>query len=187
MNSSSEEHFLKSSQEESTEAVSVDDKESIIGRMMRFGRTVGHFARLLAGLMLDHRVDKKAKFFVGAVLAYIIAPLDFIPELFGGLFGMLDDFVLSAFALNVLLNWVDPKVVKAHWFGEEDLLTTIQKGLKNAEVLMPDAIMKKIEAWIGKYMDKALVPVVSRPTSPVVETEAKKSSRKKSSNTKKSE
>ena len=75
---------------------------------------------------------------------------------------MLDDFVLSAFALNVLLNWVDPKVVKAHWFGEEDLLTTIQKGLKNAEVLMPDAIMKKIEAWIGKYMEKALVPVVSR-------------------------
>ena len=65
MNSSSEEHFLKSSQEESTEAVSVDDKESIIERMMRFGRTVGHFARLLGGLMLDQRVDRKAKIFVG--------------------------------------------------------------------------------------------------------------------------
>jgi uncharacterized membrane protein YkvA (DUF1232 family) len=178
MNSSSEDHFLKSSQDERVEDVTVEEKESIVQRMVRFGRTVGHFARLLAGLMLDERVDKKAKIFVAAVLAYIIAPLDFIPELFGGLFGMLDDFVLSAFALNVLLNWVDPKVVNAHWFGEGDLLNTIKKGLKNAEVLMPDAIMKKIEAWIGRYVEKSLVPVVSRSSSPVVEVEPKKRARK---------
>jgi uncharacterized membrane protein YkvA (DUF1232 family) len=180
MNSSSEDHYLMSSHDESAEEKSVEEKESIVERMMRFGRMVGHFARLLGGLMLDERVDKKAKIFVAAVLAYILAPLDFIPELFGGLFGMLDDFVLSAFALNVLLNWVDPKVVKDHWFGEGDLLSTIQKGLKNAEVLMPDAIMKKIEAWIGRYAEKSLIPVISRSTPPVV-AEEKKRTRKSSS------
>lgn len=161
------------------------EKESIVERMIKFARTVGHFARLLGGLMLDERVDKKAKIFVAAVLTYIFAPLDFIPELFGGLFGMLDDFVLSAFALNVLLNWIDPKVVKDHWFGEDDLLTTIQKGIKNAEVLMPDAIMKKIEQWIGKYAEKALVPVIPHAPSPVIEVE--KHSRKRTTRSKKSE
>jgi uncharacterized membrane protein YkvA (DUF1232 family) len=186
MNSSSQDHYLKSSQEESKEET-LEKKESLVERMIRFARAVGHFARLLAGLMLDERVDKKAKIFVGAVLAYIIAPLDFIPELFSGLFGMLDDFVLTAFALDILLNWVDPKVVKEHWFGEEDLLTTIQKGMKNAEVLMPDAILKKIEAWIGKYAEKSLVPVLSKTPTAVVEADGKKTSRRKTSRSKKSE
>jgi uncharacterized membrane protein YkvA (DUF1232 family) len=183
MDSSSENHYL-SSTHEATEEKPSSHRDGIVEKMMRFARTVGHFARLLGGLMVDERVDKKAKLFAAAVLAYVVSPIDFIPELFGGLFGMLDDFVLSAFALNVLLNWIDPKVVKEHWFGEEDLLVTIQKGIKNAEVLMPDAIMKKIEAWIGRHVEKALVPVVSRSASPVVEE--KKRSRK-SSRSKKTE
>ena len=133
--------------------------EPIRDRVVRYARTVTHFARLLIGLMLDSRVDRKAKIFVGAVLAYIFAPIDFIPELFSGLFGMLDDFVLSAFAINVILNWVDPAVVRSHWAGEQDLLETIQKGVKNAEVLVPEPIVKKIQMWVGRHMEKALVPV----------------------------
>src|SRR5262245_37845179 len=180
MDSSSENHYLSSTHEPNEEHTKLN-REGLVERLVRFARTVGHFARLLGGLMVDERVDKKAKIFAAAVLAYVIAPIDFIPELFGGLFGMLDDFVLSAFALNVLLNWIDPKVVKEHWLGEEDLLVTIQKGIKNAEVLMPDAIMKKIEAWIGRHVEKALVPVVPRSTTPVVEEKkrGRKSSRAK--------
>ena len=136
-----------------------EEGEKITDRLMRYARTVTHFARLLIGLMFDSRVDNKVKIFAGAVLAYIFAPIDFIPEIFSGLFGMLDDFVLSAFALNVLLNWVDPAIVRSHWVGEKDLLETVQKGVRNAEVLVPEPIVKKIQMWIGRHMEKALVPV----------------------------
>jgi uncharacterized membrane protein YkvA (DUF1232 family) len=152
------------------------EAEPLTDRLVRYARTVTQFARLLIGLMLDARVDKKVKIFVGAVLAYIVAPVDFIPELFSGLFGMLDDFVLSAFALNVILNWVDPAIVRSHWAGEKDLLETVQKGIKNAEVLVPEPIVKKIQMWIGKHVEKALVPVEKPKTK-------KKATRKKKTDT----
>jgi uncharacterized membrane protein YkvA (DUF1232 family) len=169
MNSSTEYEALKSSNV-SVEAVSTEQTERLSVRLIRYARTVTHFARLLIGLLMDARVDKKVKIFVGAVLAYIFAPIDFIPELFSGLFGMLDDFVLSAFALNVILNWVDPAIVRSHWVGEKDLLETVQKGMKNAEILVPEPIVKKIQMWIGRHVEKALVPV---------ETPKKKPRRKK--------
>ncbi len=141
------------------QSAKTEDAEPLRARLIRYTRTVTQFARLLIGLMLDSRVDKKVKIFVGAVLAYIIAPVDFIPELFSGLFGMMDDFVLSAFALNVILNWVDPAIVRSHWTGEKDLLETVQKGIRTAEVLVPEPIVKKIQMWIGRHVEKALVPI----------------------------
>lgn len=169
--------------EEGRERMSMEEKETFLEKAVRYVKTVGNFARLLAGLMLDERVDKKVKIFAGAVLAYIIAPADFIPEIFSGLFGMLDDFVLSAFAINVILNWVDPVIVRSHWRGDKDLLGTIQRGIKNAEVLIPDAIVRKIQQWIGTHTEKALAAVQPAPVLPKEET--KTSRRRKSGRSKK--
>lgn len=130
-------------------------EETLLVKAARYLNNLAQFIRLFLGLMMDERVDKKMKVFVGAVLAYIFAPLDFIPDFFGGLFGVLDDFVLSAFALNVILNWTDPEIVKSHWHGKTDLLETIQKAMKNAELLVPEAIIKKIHVWVGKHAEKA--------------------------------
>ncbi len=131
-------------------------KERLADRVLRYVLNLAQFVRLLLGLMMDSRVDTKVKVFVGAVLAYIFAPVDFIPELFSGLFGLVDDFVLSAFAINVILNWLDPAIVRSHWHGETDLLETIQKGMKNAELLVPEPIVKKIQTWIGRHIEKAV-------------------------------
>ena len=157
MNSSTEYDAIGTSN--AVSSISNEEPERLQDRIWRYVKTLGHFVRLLIGLMMDPRVDRKVKIFAGAVLAYIFAPIDFIPELFTGLFGMLDDFVLSAFALNIILNWVDPAIVRSHWQGEKDLLETVQKGMKNAEILVPEPIVKKIQIWIGKHVEKALVPV----------------------------
>jgi uncharacterized membrane protein YkvA (DUF1232 family) len=157
MNSSTEYDAISSSN--AVSSISNEEPERLQDRIWRYVKILGHFVRLLIGLMMDPRVDRKVKIFSGAVLAYIFAPIDFIPELFTGLFGMLDDFVLSAFALNIILNWVDPAIVRSHWQGEKDLLETVQKGMKNAEMLVPEPIVKKIQTWIGKHVEKALVPV----------------------------
>ena len=138
-------------------------RERLIERTVRYVKELGNFVRLFFSLLLDERVDGKVKIFVASVLAYVFAPLDFIPELFTGLFGMLDDFVLSAFALNVILNWVDPEIVKSHWKGNTDLLSTIQKAFKNSEILVPETILKKIEMWISRHASKAVVPVPVPP------------------------
>jgi uncharacterized membrane protein YkvA (DUF1232 family) len=140
--------------------------ERMIPRLIRYLKVLRDFVRLLFGLLVDPRVDRKVKIFAGSVLVYVFSPIDFIPELFTGLFGMLDDFVLSALAINVILNWVDPEIVKSHWQGQGDLLQTIQKAVKNAEILVPEAILKKIEGWIGKHAVRAIVPVQPAPPAP---------------------
>jgi uncharacterized membrane protein YkvA (DUF1232 family) len=159
----------------------------LLSRLIEAAFVLRNFVYLLIGILLDHRVDRKVKIFVASVLTYIFAPLDFIPELFSGLFGIADDFVLAAFALNVLLNWIDPEIVASHWRGKKDLLSTIQKGIKNAEILVPEAILKKIQSWIGQRAPvTAIVPV--QPAPPVVtEPEEPKATRKKRTRSRKSD
>jgi uncharacterized membrane protein YkvA (DUF1232 family) len=160
----------------------------ILVRLFEAVLVLRDFFLLLIGLLLDERVDRKVKIFVGSVIAYIISPIDFIPDLLGGLFGLADDFVLTAFALNVLMNWVDPEIVTSHWRGKKDLLSTVQKGIRNAEILVPEAILKKIQAWIGKRAPEGLVPVQPVPaTAPVPEsTETTTTKRKRSTRSRKS-
>jgi hypothetical protein len=63
------------------------------------------------------------------------------------------------------MNWVDPEIVVSHWRGKKDLLSTVQKGIRNAEILVPEAILKKIQAWIGKRAPEGLVPVQAAPAA----------------------
>ena len=132
------------------------ERESLWQRALRFAMIVPQFARLLLGLMLDPRVDKRVKVFAGSVLLYILSPVDFIPEAFTGIFGWADDFVLSAFAIHIILNWVDPQIVQSHWRGKTNLLSLIQKTISHAELLVPDGILKKIQSWVQGHADSAL-------------------------------
>jgi uncharacterized membrane protein YkvA (DUF1232 family) len=175
--------------------IPVEDTESsprktprIVARLFEAVLVLRDFFLLLIGLLLDERVDRKVKIFVASVIAYIISPIDFIPDLLGGLFGLADDFVLTAFALNVLMNWVDPEIVVSHWRGKKDLLSTVQKGIRNAEILVPEAILKKIQAWIGKRAPEGLVPVQAAPaTAPAAEsTDTTTKKRKRTTRSRKS-
>jgi len=100
---------------------------------------------VLARLMLDKRVPFQSKAIAGAAVAYFIAPLDFIPEIVTGAFGLLDDVVLAVFALRKILVDVDAKVVKEHWSGEDDLLQVITRVVKAADELVGQKILKKLE------------------------------------------
>lgn len=165
--------------ESSVTETTQESEETILLKAARYLNNLAQFVRLFLGLMMDERVDKKMKIFVGAVLAYIFAPLDFIPDFFGGLFGVLDDFVLSAFAVNVILNWTDPEIVKSHWRGEKDLLETVRKAMKNAELLVPEAIIKKIQIWVGRHAEKAEAKSAKASTKTRRTTRKKKVTRKK--------
>ncbi|MCK9907077.1 DUF1232 domain-containing protein, partial [Frankia sp. Cpl3] len=77
---------------------------------------------VLARLIVDKRVEMSAKALAGVAIAYFITPLDLIPEALTGPLGFLDDVVLAVYALRRILVDVDPKIVKEHWNGKDDLL-----------------------------------------------------------------
>jgi uncharacterized membrane protein YkvA (DUF1232 family) len=75
-----------------------------------------HYARLLAGLMTDRRVSALDKTLVGLALAYLLLPLDFIPDAIPFL-GQVDDVFLVMTALQRLVDHAGRGVLRDHWSG----------------------------------------------------------------------
>lgn len=75
-----------------------------------------HYARLLAGLMMDRRVSGLDKALVAAALAYLLLPLDFIPDAIPFL-GQVDDVFLVMTALQRLVDHAGRRILRDHWTG----------------------------------------------------------------------
>ena len=94
------------------------------------------FVVLLKRLMTDPRVPRRNKWIAGGVLAYLVSPIDVVPDFVPGL-GQLDDVIVVLLALHGLLNRVDEEVVLEHWDGDADLMRMIRAGFAAAAKLMP--------------------------------------------------
>lgn len=104
---------------------------------------------LLICLLTDSDVPKKEKVKVAAVMAYFISPVDLLPEALFGPTGFLDDIVLTAYALNGIVNRTDARIVKKYWAGESDVLMTIQTILENADRMIGSGLFRRLRKMIG--------------------------------------
>ena len=84
-------------------------------------------AILLARLLRDERVPRRAKAIGLGGLLYLISPLDLLPSLLLGPVGLIDDLIVVALALSSLLNHTHPDIVRSHWSGQGDALSAVQK------------------------------------------------------------
>lgn len=107
------------------------------------------FFILLCRLAIDKRVSKNQKFLVGGIIAYVISPIDIIPD-FIPFVGYVDDLVLVVYGLNIVLNELDKQVLIDNWTGEEDVLHLLQKITYVAENFLDKNILRKIKGWISK-------------------------------------
>jgi uncharacterized membrane protein YkvA (DUF1232 family) len=82
---------------------------------------------LLARLIRDPRVAPADKAIAVAGLAYVISPIDLIPEIIFGPLGLTDDLIIAGATLSRLLNRVHPDLLRYHWSGHGDAIETIQE------------------------------------------------------------
>ncbi len=104
---------------------------------------------LFAGLARDSRVGQRHKLFAGAVVAYLLSPIDLLPEALLGPLGMADDIVVAFLALDCLLNQVPRDVLLTHWRGERDLLEVARIGTTLGCRLVPKPLYKRIVRWLS--------------------------------------
>lgn len=104
------------------------------------------FFILVCRVALDKRVPVKHKLMLGGVIAYVMMPLDIIPD-FIPVIGHVDDLVLVVMGLNLLLNETDPKVLEDNWSGDGDVLQLMQKITTTADQFVDKNIMKRIRKW----------------------------------------
>jgi len=104
---------------------------------------------LICRLAVDKRVPAKKKVFIGGIIAYMMMPLDIIPD-FIPIIGMVDDLVLAVYGLNMLLNDIDKKILMDNWSGEGDILELLQKISATAENFLDKNVLSRIKNWFKK-------------------------------------
>jgi len=100
---------------------------------------------LLCKLMFDSRVSSSHKAKLGLALAYYVSPVDLIPEALIGPLGYLDDIAVSAYALNLMMNTVDPAIIKESWPGEGDILEWVKKIVAQANEMVGSGLWNRIK------------------------------------------
>lgn len=82
---------------------------------------------LLLRLLRDDRVAPGNRALALLGVGYVLSPIDFMPALFFGPLGLLDDLVVVSATLSRVVNHVHPDVVRSHWPGQGDALEAIQR------------------------------------------------------------
>jgi uncharacterized membrane protein YkvA (DUF1232 family) len=118
--------------------------------VLHYIRQLPSFVRLLFGLIRDPRVAMLDKLLVFGAVAYIIAPIDLIPD-FIPFIGEVDDVYILVIALQRLISNAGRVVLLDHWNGDaEDLGDLNLKGaLAAAAFFLPRRIRRRLRV-IGR-------------------------------------
>lgn len=108
------------------------------------------YLRLLGGLLTDRRVSGVDKLLVAGAIAYIISPMDLLPD-FVPFLGEVDDVFLLVLALQRLIANAGRRVVGDYWVGPlADLSTAnLRRVLLAATFFLPRRMRRRLRA-IGR-------------------------------------
>jgi uncharacterized membrane protein YkvA (DUF1232 family) len=108
-------------------------------------REIPHYVRLLWALARDSRVALVDKLLVLAAAAYIVSPLDVIPD-FIPFLGQVDDLYLLVLALQRMIARAGADVLEEHWTGDPSALSSINLGatLAAAAFFLPPSLRSRV-------------------------------------------
>ena len=111
---------------------------------------IPNFLRLLYGLITDSRVNSVDKIVVAGAIAYILLPVDIIPD-FVPFLGEVDDVFLLILALQRLISNAGRAVVQAYWPGDPAELSALnlEKILAACAFFLPRRMRRRLRT-IGR-------------------------------------
>jgi len=104
-------------------------------------------AVLVLRLLRDGRVRPGDKAIAVLGIAYVLSPIDLLPEFVFGPLGLLDDAFVLALTVSRLVNRVHPDVVRAHWSGQGEVLDAIQRVTAWAERQLGGRMRSALTRW----------------------------------------
>ena len=119
---------------------SVLDSQGIIG--------APNILKLIGRLLLDPRVPRRAKITLGVAAAYVVSPIDLVPDVIP-VIGWADDVLLVLFAIDSLIERAGPEIVDEHWDGPGDLLSLVREAVGLSRSIMPKRLTAIIDRLSG--------------------------------------
>lgn len=120
-----------------------NDQELAKNKMKEGLMLIPNYVKLLYRLVRDSRVKAVEKATLLATIAYVISPLDFLPDMIPFV-GQIDDVLLVALILQRFMNSVDRHLLYEYWDGDLDLLENIEQILAYARFFLPSSVYNKI-------------------------------------------
>jgi uncharacterized membrane protein YkvA (DUF1232 family) len=119
--------------------------------VVRAIRQIPSYVRLLVGLVADRRVSMFDRVFVLAAAAYMVSPIDFIPDLIPFL-GEVDDLFLLMTALQRLVANAGRTVLLDHWRGDPDELDDVNLArlVSAAGFFLPARLRRRLRKMAGR-------------------------------------
>lgn len=140
---------------EETKSLRPDEVLPPEGRSIQSKRLVADAAlmlpnilKLIGRLLLDPRVPRRAKITLGVAAAYVVSPIDLIPDVIP-VIGWADDVLLVLFAIDSLIERAGPEIVDEHWDGPGDLLSLVREAVGLSRSIMPKRLTAIIDRLSG--------------------------------------
>ncbi len=113
-------------------------------------REIPNFLRLLYGLLTDPRVSNVDKLLVAGAIAYVLMPMDLVPD-FIPFIGEVDDVFVIVMALQRLISNAGRSVVADHWMGEPGELSalSLERVLAACAFFLPRRVRRRLRT-IGR-------------------------------------
>jgi uncharacterized membrane protein YkvA (DUF1232 family) len=85
---------------------------------------------LVRRLLGDPQLRRRNRLALGALLLYLVSPIDLIPD-FLPVIGQLDDALVIALVFRWLVRSAGPEVVRAHWPGPPESLAVVLRATQS--------------------------------------------------------
>lgn len=113
---------------------------------------------LFVRMMGDPRVAAQLKAEIAAASAYIIIPIDLMPEAALGPAGLIDDVIVGMIALNRVVTAMGSdgrKVALELWDGDADLFDKMEEVLAKADQFVTGTVWNGIKKFVGEVATEA--------------------------------
>jgi uncharacterized membrane protein YkvA (DUF1232 family) len=99
---------------------------TVLSALREAAEAVPAVIKLVARLAADSRVDLRARLLVAGAVGYTLLPIDIVPD-WVPVLGRLDDVVVAALAMKVLMEGAGEDVVREHWDGSDRALEAFRE------------------------------------------------------------
>lgn len=104
---------------------------------------IPNFLKLIYRLAQDPDVSKTDRALLLGTAAYVLSPLDFLPDIVPFL-GKLDDILLISLVLKRLMDSVSHDTLLSYWDGEKELLGLTESIIDLAVQFVPKGVYRKL-------------------------------------------
>lgn len=102
---------------------------------------IPNFLKLLYRLFKDKRVPLAEKALLVGAIAYVVSPIDIIPDVIPFI-GQVDDLYLIALVTLRLLSRTGDDVLREHWDGSGDVVRLVDRIAGAAQYVLPKRVQR---------------------------------------------